>query len=62
MARLGSYSPCELDTHDANFPRECIAWASQAQFEIAELVIASDATIAASKELMAEVDRVLTRR
>lgn len=60
MAGLGSLSPIDLDTRHPNFPRECMAWVSQAQREIAEIVAATERAM--SKELLTEVDHMLARR
>lgn len=62
MAGLGSLSPIDLDTRHPNFPRECMAWVSQAQREIAEIVAATERAITGSKELLTEVDHMLARR
>jgi hypothetical protein len=52
----------ELDIGDPNFPAKCMAWTAQTRSEIDELVILAKGTIATSRTLLAEIDRVLARR
>ena len=52
----------ELDISDPNFPAKCMAWTVQTRSEVDELVALGRASIATSKTLLAETDRLLTRR
>lgn len=58
MAQLDSHLPFKLDTRDANFPRECLAWAAQTEMEIKDVIAATKK----ARELMTEVDCMLARR
>ena len=51
-----------LDIHDPNFARDMRLWALQTQSEIHDLVIASKNTIAATRVMIAEADRMLAGR
>jgi|GraSoiStandDraft_5_1057265.scaffolds.fasta_scaffold124391_2 hypothetical protein len=55
-------SPSELDIADHNFPAKCIAWTDQIRFELDDLLVLTKQTIAESRTLMAEIDRMLARR
>ena len=48
-----------LDTRDPDFPRQAQAWAGEVQGEIAQLVAQTKSTIAESRTLVAEIDRIL---
>jgi hypothetical protein len=54
--------PFKLDAKDPDFPRQCLAWASEAKSEIMELVLGTEDEIAASRRLMAKADRILARK
>ena len=54
--------PSEFDPKDLAFPRQCLAWASEAKSDIMDLVLGSEDEIAASRALMAEADRILARK
>lgn len=55
-------SPSELDIADHNFPAKCVVWTDQMRFEMDELLVLTKHTIAESRTLIAEIDRVLARR
>lgn len=54
--------PLELDLHDPEFPRKAVAMRLQIQREFQETLIATKKTIADSRELLAEADRILAKR
>jgi hypothetical protein len=59
MARVGSHLPFELDARDPDFFREIQLWSSQTQGDLQELLAATQQTIATTKALIAEVDRMI---
>ena len=64
MASLRPYhsSPVELDVDDPEFSRKYLLWAHQVQCEIVELLAGSRETLANSRALMLEADRLLALR
>jgi hypothetical protein len=54
--------PAEIDIHDVNFARDMLSWSLQTQRDMDELVAATKKTLATSRDLMAQADRVLARR
>jgi hypothetical protein len=55
-------SPSEFDITDRNFPAKCIAWTDQIRYELDDLLALTKQTIAESRTLMAQIDRMLARR
>ena len=62
MARLQSQLPCDFDVRDPNFHRDMLSWAFAMQSEIHELVLATRETIALSRGIMADADRLIAWR
>jgi hypothetical protein len=60
MAKPHSLMPS--DTSDPNFDRKMLAWTFRMQGEMHELIMLSRETIAATKLMIAEADRMLGRR
>jgi len=54
--------PSELDVRDPNFRARCEVWAIQTRFEIEEMFVLTNETIATSKALIEEADRLLAWR
>lgn len=54
--------PFERDARDPNFARDALVWAAQTQQDIRELVTATRHTIATTRALMAEADRLIAHR
>jgi hypothetical protein len=59
VAHHNSQRLFNLDACDVNFAREVSLWAFQVQYEIQELVAGTERSIATSKALIAEADRLL---
>lgn len=51
-----------LDTNDPNFDRKMLAWTFQAQCQMHELVLRTQETIAATKLMITEADRMVACR
>ena len=51
--------PSQLDTRDPNFARQSSVWAAQTQWEITALIEGTKKTIADSRALMVDADRIL---
>jgi hypothetical protein len=49
----------DFDISDPDYPKQVLAWALQAQCEMHELVLLTTETIAATRILIAEADRML---
>jgi hypothetical protein len=56
------FSPLQLDLRHPDFLRQWRAWAIQFRTDVSEASIATKESIAASKALMTEADRILARR
>ena len=54
--------PADLDTRDPAFARKYFLWARQVQCEVVELVAGSKETLAQSRALLLEADRLLALR
>lgn len=54
--------PLDLDIRDPEFPRKAISLTLQIQREFQETVIATKKTLAVSRELLADADRILAKR
>lgn len=61
MAQVHTSTPLDLNVHDPNFDRKMLAWAFHVQCEMRELVLITKETVAATKVLIAEADRILAR-
>jgi hypothetical protein len=59
MAHIDSHLPFELDARDPDFARQCLLWSSQTRCEIQEVIASTKHTIAISRALIAEADRLL---
>lgn len=59
MAKANLLMPSNI--RDPDFDRRMLAWAFQVQCEMHELVLTTQETIAATKLMIAEVDRMLAR-
>ena len=59
MAVAHSHVPTNLDIRDRNFSRDMLLWAFEAQCEMTRLILASRATVAATRVMIAEADRIL---
>jgi len=55
-------SPSELDVCDPNFRGQLAAWTIQIRSEIEEMFVLTNETIATSKALIEETDRLLALR
>ena len=55
-------APVDLDVRDPDFARKYFLWAHQLQCEVVELVAGSKETLAESRTLMLEADRLLALR
>jgi hypothetical protein len=62
MAEANPRLPYELDSRDPNFAREMLAWSEQTRRDIGEALVGTRRSIAASKALMAQTDRILARK
>jgi hypothetical protein len=62
MAYQSSLLPLGLDPHDPNFERKSRSWAFEAQCQMNELVLRTRETVDESRELVAEVNRLLARK
>ena len=60
MAQLHT-KPRDLNAHDPDFHERLLAWASQAQCEMRELILITKETIATTKAIIADVDRMLVQ-
>jgi hypothetical protein len=56
------FSPLQLDVRHPDFLRHYCSWAFQCRTDMMEAVIATRKSIATTKALMAEADRILARR
>jgi hypothetical protein len=54
--------PQTLDICDPDFPGKCLSWTHQLQCDISELIAGSKETLAESRGLMREADRLLALR
>ena len=59
MAQAASKLLRNLDIHDPQFAHDMRLWSLQVRSEIFELVVAAEATLAASKAVIAEAERIL---
>jgi hypothetical protein len=59
MAYAHTSKPFDLDICDPDFGQQMLVWALQVQCEMHELVLNTKETIAATKAMIAEVDRML---
>jgi hypothetical protein len=59
MVHANPRLPPDLDVRDPNFSRDMLLWAFQTQCEMNHLILASKATIAATRIMIAEADRIL---
>ena len=50
------------DTTDPNFPALCAVWTGQMRSEMQETIGLTRKTLAESRALMAEVDRIIARK
>jgi hypothetical protein len=55
-------SPSELDIADHDFSAKSVMWTGQMQSEMDQLVALTKQTIAESRRLVTEIDRLLARR
>ena len=62
LTRPAHILPSELDIRDPGLCAQRGAWTGQMQCEMTELVARAKATIATSRELLKELDRVLASR
>jgi len=62
MARSQSHLPRDFDVRDPNFHCDILSWAFAMQSEIHELVLATRETIAVSRVIMADADRLIAWR
>ena len=62
MAEAHQRLPVNLDIRHPHFTRDMRTWACQMTCEIHESVMATRETIAASKALMAQAERILARK
>lgn len=53
---------CEVDVRDPRFPAQCMAWTNQMRSEIQEIIALTNGTIATSKALIKQADRLLALR
>jgi hypothetical protein len=60
--RIARISLLDLDTRSLDFSHQWHHWAKQTRDDVAELVEGTKKTMAESRDLMAEIDRLLTRR
>jgi hypothetical protein len=61
MGQVHTSTPLDLDIRDPDFGRKILAWAFQAQCEMHELFLITKGTIAATRIMIAEADRILAR-
>jgi hypothetical protein len=54
--------PFDLSSSDPNFTRDILRWASQTQSEMNALVLVTKGIIAATKDMIAEADRILAQK
>jgi hypothetical protein len=54
--------PANLDIRDSDFPEKCLLWTHQLQSDMDELIAGTRATLAESRALLQEVDRLLALR
>ena len=59
MAQAYSHTPFEIDARDADFCLAMRSWSSRTQRDMQELLAAGQATIATSRVLIAQADRLL---
>jgi hypothetical protein len=62
MAQANRHLPFDLDPRDPNFAREMLSWSLQTRCEISELLANATETLATSRALMAQTDRLLARK
>lgn len=62
MARTHSPALLDQDVRAADLAREMASWSFEFQCEVQELLLVSKRTIATSKTLIAEADRILARK
>jgi hypothetical protein len=62
MARPTSLLLRDLDVRYSNFDHNLFLWAFQMQCEIHELVLATRETIAVSRAMIADTDRILASK
>jgi hypothetical protein len=61
MAHHSSFLPRELDPDDPDFGCKSRSWAFEVQCQMNELILRTRETVDESRELAAEVDRLLSR-
>lgn len=54
--------PLDLNTRDPDFDRKMLAWTFHVQCEMHELVLITKETIAATRRMIAEADRILAHK
>lgn len=54
--------PIDLNIHDPKFPAKCMALTERMRFEMDAIVIQTKTTIADSRTLILQTDRLLLRR
>ena len=62
MAEVNPHLPYELDSRDPNFAREMLVWSEQTRRDIREVLAGTRRTIATSRSLIAQADRILARK
>ena len=62
MAEANHQLLTDLDARSPDFARHMLCWSFQTRCEIGELVALTKQTIVTSRTLMAEADRILTRK
>ena len=62
LTRPSYILPSQLDICDPDFPAQCQRWTAQMRSEMQETITVTKQTLAESRTLMAEIDRVLARK
>jgi hypothetical protein len=62
MGPARSAKPRDLDIYDPDFGRKMLAWASQVQCEMHELVLVTKETIVSTRIMIAEANRILAAK
>jgi hypothetical protein len=61
MVHAHPLTPLDFSIHDPHFDRKMLTWAFQVQCEMHETLLITRQTIAATKLMIAEADRMLAR-
>lgn len=61
MAEAHQSLPVDFDVHDPDFAKRMLQWAWQVQLDMHRTVAATHETIAISRMLIADADRLLSR-